>query len=110
MPNGQACPESGEKRKRTAHARNDANDPQRTLLIGHSGLYPWPNSLAGLISGRSPYGFPILIIPLWLDYDSSGCSGTVRVPMLRVFRSFDGSEILIIAAATILVASITFLF
>jgi len=100
MPNGQACPESGEKRKRTAHARNDANDPQRTLLIGDSGLYPWPNSLAGLISGRSPYGFPILIIPLW----------SVRVPMLRVFRSFDGSEILIIAAATILVASITFLF
>jgi hypothetical protein len=29
--------------------------------------------------------------------------------MLRVFRTFDGSEILILAAATILVASITFL-
>ena len=29
--------------------------------------------------------------------------------MLRVFRSFDGSEILVIAAASILVASITFL-
>jgi hypothetical protein len=29
--------------------------------------------------------------------------------MLRVFRSLDGSEILIIAAASILVVSITFL-
>jgi hypothetical protein len=29
--------------------------------------------------------------------------------MLQVFRSFDGSEILIIAAASILVASITLL-
>jgi len=30
--------------------------------------------------------------------------------MLQVFRSFDGSEILIIAAASILVVSLTFLF
>jgi hypothetical protein len=30
--------------------------------------------------------------------------------MLRVFRDFDGSEVLIIAAASILVVSITFLF
>jgi hypothetical protein len=29
--------------------------------------------------------------------------------MLQVFRSFDGSEILLIAATSILVASITFL-
>jgi hypothetical protein len=35
--------------------------------------------------------------------------GHREVPMLQVFRSFDGSEILIIAAASILVASITFL-
>jgi hypothetical protein len=34
----------------------------------------------------------------------------MRVPMLRVFRSFDGSEILVIAAASILVVGITFLF
>ncbi len=39
-----------------------------------------------------------------------GCSGTVRVPMLQVIRSFNGSEILIIAAASILAVSITFLF
>jgi hypothetical protein len=38
-----------------------------------------------------------------------GCSGTVRVPMLKVIRSFDGPEILLIAAASVLVASITFL-
>jgi len=30
--------------------------------------------------------------------------------MLRVFRNFDGSEILIIAVASILVVSFTFLF
>jgi hypothetical protein len=30
--------------------------------------------------------------------------------MLRVFRTFDGSEILVIAAASILVVGITFLF
>ena len=30
--------------------------------------------------------------------------------MLHVFRSFDGSDILIIAAASILIVSITFLF
>jgi hypothetical protein len=30
--------------------------------------------------------------------------------MLRVLRSFDGSEILVIAAASILVVGITFLF
>jgi hypothetical protein len=30
--------------------------------------------------------------------------------MLRVFRSFDGSEILVIAAASILVVGITLLF
>jgi hypothetical protein len=30
--------------------------------------------------------------------------------MLRIFRGFDGSEFLIIAAASILVVSITFLF
>ena len=39
-----------------------------------------------------------------------GCSGTVRVPMLQVIRSFNGSEILIIAAASILVVSFTLLF
>jgi len=51
------------------------------------------------------------IIPPSFDYDiSEGVRGTKRVPMLRVFRSFDGSEILIIAAASILVVSITFLF
>jgi len=34
----------------------------------------------------------------------------MRVPMLQVVRSFNGSEILIIAVASILVVSITFLF
>ncbi len=51
----------------------------------------------------------ILLIPLWLDYDNYRVFGHREVPMLQVFRSFDGPEILIIAAASILVASITFL-
>jgi len=40
----------------------------------------------------------------------TGCSGAVRVPMLRVLGSFDGAEVLVLAAASILVISITFLF
>jgi hypothetical protein len=55
------------------------------------------------------YCFDILLIPVWFDYDSDRVFGHHEVPMLQVFRSFDGSEILIIAAASILVASITFL-
>jgi hypothetical protein len=35
--------------------------------------------------------------------------GTMSVPMLRAFGTFDGPEILIIAAASILVVSLTFL-
>ena len=57
----------------------------------------------------APYCFDILLIPLWFDYDSDWVFGHHEVPMLQVFRSFDGSEILIIAAASILVASITLL-
>ena len=41
---------------------------------------------------------------------TEGVRGTMRVPMLQVVRSFNGSEILIIAVASILVVSITFLF
>jgi len=57
----------------------------------------------------SPYRFHILLIPLWLEYDNNRVFGHLRVPMLQVFKSFDRSEILIIATASILVASITLL-
>ncbi len=52
----------------------------------------------------------VLIIQSCLNYDISGRSGTVRVPMLRVLGTFDGAEVLILAAASILIISITFLF
>jgi hypothetical protein len=61
------------------------------------------------VGGKDSCCFDILLIPLWFDYDSDRVFGHHEVPMLQVFRSFDGSEILIIAAASILVASITFL-
>jgi hypothetical protein len=36
--------------------------------------------------------------------------GHCEVPMFRVFRTFDGPEILMLAAASILIATITYLF
>jgi hypothetical protein len=50
------------------------------------------------------------ITPASFEYDFRRVPGHSEVPMLRVLRTFDRSEILMLAAASILVIGITFLF
>jgi hypothetical protein len=77
------------------------------LQLGHSKADRIALADANLFTGN----IHILKSSPSFDYDvSEGVRAQREVPMLRVFGSFDGAEILMLAAASLLVIGITFLF
>jgi len=60
-------------------------------------------------TGFSDRGSGTLTIPPLLDCDNKvGVRAHRDVPMLRIFGSFDGPEILMLAAASLLIVSLAF--